>query len=114
MDLQVVMTEENQILRFRLIGEVDAFTAPILKEHLEAAENPAGRQVELDLSEVAYMDSTGLGVFVGYYKTLKAYDGHLKIVGVNSRLQRLFQITGLNEVMDIESTAESGDENATV
>jgi anti-sigma B factor antagonist len=114
MDLQVLLTEENQILRFKLVGEVDAFTAPILKERFEATVQPNGQQVELDLSEVAYMDSTGLGVFVGFFKTLKANEGHLKIVGVNSRLQRLFEITGLNEVMDIESTAESGDENATV
>ena len=59
------------------------------------------------------MDSTGLGVFVGFYKAVKANGGHVKIVGVNTRLKRLFDITGLGEVMDIVME-ESGDQDATV
>ena len=72
-----------------------------------------GLQAEIDLSEVDYMDSTGLGVFVGFYKALKANDGHMKITGVNARLKRLFEITGLDEIMDIEAE-EGGDSDATV
>ena len=46
-------------------------------------------QAELDLSEVGYMDSTGLGVFVGFYKAVKANGGHVKITGVNTRLKTI-------------------------
>jgi anti-sigma B factor antagonist len=113
MDLQVELLEENSVQRFKIVGEIDAFTAPILRERLATAEKAIDTQAELDLSEVNYMDSTGLGVFVGFYKAVKANGGHVKIVGVNTRLKRLFDITGLGEVMDIEME-ESGDENATV
>jgi anti-sigma B factor antagonist len=113
MNLQVDLVEENSVQRFKIVGEIDAFTAPKLKECLGSAENIANMQAEIDLSEVGYMDSTGLGVFVGFYKAVKANGGHVKIVGVNTRLKRLFEITGLAEVMDIVME-ESGDEDATV
>ena len=113
MNLQVDLVERDSVQRFKIIGEIDTFTAPKLKECLATAENVENMQAELDLSEVGYMDSTGLGVFVGFYKAVKANGGHVKIVGVNARLKRLFEITGLAEVMDIV-TEESGDEDATV
>jgi len=113
MNLQVDLVEENSVQRFKIVGEIDAFTAPKLKECLASAENVENMQAELDLSEVGYMDSTGLGIFVGFYKAVKANGGHVKIVGVNTRLKRLFEITGLAEVMDIVME-ESRDEDATL
>lgn len=111
--MQVQLLEENSIKRFKIVGEIDAFTAPVLKERLAATEQLENLNAELDISEVDYMDSTGLGVFVGFYKTIKSNGGNLKITGVNKRLKRLFEITGLDEVMDIE-TGKGGDDDATV
>jgi anti-sigma B factor antagonist len=113
MNLQVELVEENSVQRFKIVGEIDAYTAPTLRERLASAEKLKEMQAELDLTEVGYMDSTGLGVFVGFYKAVKANGGHVKIVGVNARLKRLFEITGLAEVMDIVME-ESGDIDATV
>ena len=113
MNLLVELVEENSVQRFKIVGEIDAFTAPKLKESLATVGNIKNIQVELDLSGVGYMDSTGLGIFVGFYKAVKANEGHMRIVGVNTRLKRLFEITGLAEVMDIV-TEESGDADATV
>lgn len=114
MDLQVQLIEESShVQRFIIVGEIDVYTAPMLKERLAAAQKEKEMQAELDLSEVAYMDSTGLGVFVGFYKAVKANGGHVKITGVNARLKRLFEITGLAEVMDIEFE-KGGANDATV
>ena len=87
MNLQVNLLEENSVQRFKIVGEIDAFTAPVLKERLAPAQSVEGMQAELDLSEVGYMDSTGLGIFVGFYKAVKANGGHVKITGVNTRLE---------------------------
>ena len=102
MNLQVDLNREDSVQHFKVIGEIDAFTAPALREKL--AEHPVekGTKAELDLSDVEYMDSTGLGVFVGYFKQVKETGGQVKITGLSPRLKRLFDITGLNEVMDIE------------
>lgn len=113
MNIQVELLEKDSVQRFKIIGEIDAFTAPVLQERLASVEKVEEMQAELDLSEVGYMDSTGLGVFVGFYKAVKANGGHVKIIGVNKRLKRLFEITGLDEIMDIEMT-EGGDKDAIV
>lgn len=113
MNLQVELLEKNSVQYFKVIGEIDAFTAPVLKERLSAVENIQGLHAELDLSDVDYMDSTGLGVFVGFYKVVTSNGGQVKITGLNRRLSRLFEITGLNDIMDIEMK-ESEDDNATL
>ena len=87
-------------------GEIDAFTAPILREKLAEIELAEGLKVELNLSGVSYMDSTGLGVFVGFFKSVKASNSTLELTGLSSRLKRLFDITGLGEIMDIQSVGE--------
>lgn len=102
MNIQVELLEKESIQSFKVIGEIDAFTAPMLKEKLSAVQDMPNTQVEVDLSAVAYIDSTGLGIFVGFYKALKKQNSKLKIVGLNTRIERLFEITGLNEIIDIE------------
>lgn len=113
MNLQVTQSGSELVHNFKVIGEIDIYTAPKLKEHLAALDKAEGMEVELDLSEVGYMDSTGLGVFVGFYKEVKAHNGNMVIKGLNQRLYRLFEITGLNEIMDIEQ-AEGGENHAGV
>lgn len=113
MNLQVELLEKGRFQCFKVFGEIDAFTAPMLKERLASVQNTPDLQVELDLSEVAYIDSTGLGVFVGFYKALKENGGYVKITGVNARLRRLFEITGLDTILDIEGK-EGGSRDATI
>lgn len=52
------------------------------------------------------MDSTGLGIFVAFYKKVIRENGSLKLVNLSSRLVRLFEITGLSEIMSIETDEE--------
>ncbi|MDN4606321.1 STAS domain-containing protein [Sporosarcina highlanderae] len=113
MNLQVNILEDNSVQYFKVVGEIDAFTAPVLKERLATVQSVQGLKAQLDLSEVDYMDSTGLGVFVGFYKAVTANGGHVKITGLNRRLNRLFEITGLDEIIDIEMR-ESEDNDGTI
>ena len=89
-------------------GEIDAFTAPKLREVLFPLSEKKGVHIIVDLGNVSYMDSTGLGVFVGVYKNVRSNDGTLLLVGLSDRLKRLFTITGLADIMNIESRAEGG------
>lgn len=102
MELQVELIEKENIHYFKIAGEIDAFTAPILKEKLASVKSVKGIQAELDLLNVAYIDSTGLGVFIGFYKSVIENEGHLKITGANARIKKLFKITGLDEIIDVE------------
>lgn len=101
--------ESNQSIRLVVAGEIDVFTAPKLREKLLPLCEQ-GETVIVDLSDVNYIDSTGLGVFVGGYKIQLTASGKMILTGVNRRLARLFRITGLQEIIEIkEKKQEDGD-----
>lgn len=99
MDVNVQFREDGYVIRGDIEGEIDTFTAPILREELEKVQIVEGKHVELDLSKVNYMDSTGLDVFIAFYKKITCENVPLRLVGLSNRLVRLFEITGLSELM---------------
>ncbi len=103
MELNVLFHKEKNKLKVIIEGEVDTFTAPKLRDQLDTIEINPHVFIELELSQVVYMDSTGLGVIVAIYKKVTRQNGNLKLVGLSNRLKRLFAITGLSELMNIEA-----------
>ncbi|MEK5078383.1 STAS domain-containing protein [Solibacillus sp. FSL W7-1436] len=106
MNVNVQFREDGDVLKGYIEGEIDTYTAPILREELETVQIVEGRKIELDLSKVNYMDSTGLGIFVAFYKKVTKENASLKLVNLSNRLVRLFEITGLSELMSIEIDEE--------
>jgi anti-sigma B factor antagonist len=81
-------------------GEVDAHTAPSVRDAVEAAIAP-GARVIVDLREVSFLDSIGLGVFVTALKHVREADGTLDLVDTSSRVLKVFELTGLDVVIPI-------------
>ena len=106
MDLTVNITtqQDNSILGV-ISGEIDAHTAPKLREQLLAIDTKSTNKAVLDLVGVGYMDSTGIGVIVAFYKSVIADGGELTLIGLSPRLKRLFDITGLSGIIHIEEEA---------
>ena len=102
MNINVQFREEDKMMRGFIEGEIDTFTAPILREEFDAIRMKEGQIIEVNLSKVTYLDSTGLGIFVAFYKKAMRENVTLKLVGLTNRLIRLFEITGLKDLMIIE------------
>lgn len=83
-------------------GEIDIYTAPKLKDALLRLTEKSNQTIMVDLKDVHYMDSTGLGVFISAIKSTKENNSHLKLINLQERVFRLFSITGLDEIMDIQ------------
>nr|WP_106781576.1 STAS domain-containing protein [Lysinibacillus timonensis] len=108
MEMSIHFREEGNLLSVFVMGEIDTFTAPKLRDKLDSIEINNFAIIELDLSEVVYMDSTSLGVIVAFYKKVTRTNSNFKIVGLSARLKRLFVITGLSELMDIDVGEKGG------
>ena len=92
----------------RVSGEVDAYTAPMLREQIRELTAKGVVHLVADLSQVGFLDSTGLGTLVGGLKRLREAGGSLALVITAPRILRLFQITGLTKVLAIHpSVAEA-------
>ncbi|KHD84602.1 STAS domain-containing protein [Heyndrickxia ginsengihumi] len=108
MNFKIDLNKDGKQIDINIDGEIDAFTAPKLKEAFEPYAGIKDLKVLVDLSEVTYMDSTGLGVLVGIFKNLRASNGDMTLRGLSDRLKRLFDITGLTDIMNINSEIEGG------
>jgi anti-sigma B factor antagonist len=58
-----------------------------------------GNTVVLDLTNVSYLDSSGLGAIVGLYVSAKTAKSKLKLINLNERLKELFSITRLGQFL---------------
>ncbi|MCM3217629.1 anti-sigma factor antagonist [Niallia taxi] len=108
MNIVIDVNEKELDVEIKVAGEIDAYTAPKLKERIYSFSEKDGVRMTIDLSDVNYMDSTGLGVFVGLFKNVRSHDGEFKLIGLSERLIRLFEITGLADIIDINSKIEGG------
>ncbi|MBV9253240.1 MAG: STAS domain-containing protein [Actinobacteria bacterium] len=88
-----------------MIGELDVDTATLLRDIVVVlTEAPSGApQVTVDLTELQFMDSTGLGVMVEALALLRTAGGDLRLRSLNGSPRRVVELTGLDKVFDIAS-----------
>lgn len=96
--------------------ELDDNEVVIVKGRLDAAQAPAaqsfldrltGRCV-VDLQELEYVSSAGLGVLLRTHKRLMADGQGLKLVNVNSHVNDIFTYSGFDKLFDIEPAKNDG------
>ena len=84
-------------------GEVDVATSPTLRNELAGLLERDARTIELDLTNLRFIDSSGLGVLVETLERLKAQNGEgIVLRGMQEPVRRVFEITGLTELFTIE------------
>jgi len=64
------------------------------------------KSIIVNLSAVNFADSSFLGVLIHFFKVLVRRDGELKVVGLNSSLQILFEMANLTRLFDVYETVE--------
>jgi anti-sigma B factor antagonist len=83
----------------QITGELDAYTAPVLRDRMRDLTAVGVRYVIADLRQVDFLDSTGLGVLIGGLKRFREHGGSLAPVASQTRILKIFQITGLTSVL---------------
>ena len=112
MDLLVSSSERGSVTVVHVEGEIDVYTAPLLREVLDKQVAAGRTHLVVDLEKVTFMDSTGLGVLVGRLKLVRGQNGTLRIVSAQERILKVFKITGLDKVFHIYPTVDEALEAA--
>jgi anti-sigma B factor antagonist len=89
-----------------LTGEIDLNHSPTLHSALVEVTNERPKKLLLDLREVPYMDSSGVGTFVEVFRRVNAYKGKMIIFGLNDRVRSIFEITKLDRFFKICTSEE--------
>ncbi|MGA7057147.1 MAG: STAS domain-containing protein, partial [Terriglobales bacterium] len=79
----------------------------ILREIVRGLVDKGNKKIVLNLGEVQYIDSSGIGELVRTHTTVRNQGGQLKLVNLNKRVNDLLQMTKLSAVFEIESDEAS-------
>jgi anti-sigma B factor antagonist len=85
-----------------LSGEIDILSSARVKETLLAICNGGEHRVIVDMTNVTFMDSTGLSALVGSVKRFRSAGGEVILRSPGPGVQKVMEITGLTRVFTIE------------
>jgi anti-sigma B factor antagonist len=86
---------------FALHGSLDIATSPALRAALMEAAEHTGHVLVVDLSQLDFLDSTGLGALIGAHKRASEANGSVRLVAQEGQILRLLRITGLLDVFRV-------------
>jgi anti-sigma B factor antagonist len=99
--MEIIKTREGDSVTLGINGKLSAATAEEFGAAVEAAIAEAGK-LTLDFQGVDYLASAGLRVLVSVQKKLNSCSGSLSLIHVNENIREVFEVTGLDDVFDIQ------------
>lgn len=100
-DLTINIESEGDSRTVRLEGTCDLATVPQLREALMPLAPPEVKRLVIDVSELEFCDSTGLGTMLGALRRMREGNGEFSISGAHGTVLRLLQITGIDALVSL-------------
>ena len=97
-----IIDTKNDFWEVSLAGELDVSTADEIKKSLNKLVDEKNIDMKLNLENLDYIDSTGLGVMIGILKRLKIENKEVYIEKPKNNVRKIFNITGLDKVFKME------------
>jgi anti-sigma B factor antagonist len=105
--LKVTDDEEGEWAVLRVSGEMDLVTSPVLRQRVHDAVADGRRSLVLDLSEVLFCDSSGVGVLIAIRRLIRSCQGRLRLIlpaqGAvdGSHVNRVLAALGVRRLFDV-------------
>ena len=96
-----------------VMGEIDIAAAPNLDKKLEEVVDGGQVDIILDLSEVTFLDSSGMSVLVKYLKRVRTAGGQIRLVVTIRRVRQVLEIASLDKVFPIFESLDAALSNLT-
>lgn len=107
MDLRVRTAVHGDRVVVSVGGEIDVYTANSLREALTRVIGPGRADLIVDLTEVTFMDSTGLGVLIGSVRQVREHGGRVQLVVAEGNVVNLMRITAVTQVFTVHESLEA-------
>ena len=105
--LQVLVTERAGVPVVEVRGEVDVAGGPVLAEALERVSADAPALVVVDLTDVPFIDSSGLSVLVVGQRRVAEGGGEVRLAVTNPHVQKVLSITALDEAFTVVDSVDA-------
>ena len=105
-DVEVKVTPDGAIIV--PVGEIDLGRAPAFREHITRVQRDRPIRLIVDLSQVPYMDSSGVATLVEAMQTARRSGSRLVLANLQDRVRSIFEIARLETVFVIVKSVEEG------
>ncbi len=101
---QLRVTHEGEVLTASISGELDHHGAVAVRTLIDSEiSRHEPKKCVLELSELDFMDSSGLGLIMGRYALMQKMGGEFLLKGANERVLKIFRLAGLERMVKIEN-----------
>lgn len=101
--MQVLFKAEKDILTVYLSGDIDHHTSAQIRESVDSQmQKIMPKELRLDFRDVHFMDSSGVGLVMGRYKTASVYGCRVKVCSMPDNVKRIMKMSGLGKIITFE------------
>jgi stage II sporulation protein AA (anti-sigma F factor antagonist) len=94
--------EEDKLLIFKITDEIDDYNAQKIRRRADyEIERYMPRKVIFDFNSVTFMDSAGIGMLIGRYKTVNLIGGKLEIANISKSVEKIFEMCGILKLIPV-------------
>lgn len=104
--MEITTREEGKTVILNLSGRLDLASGSALKEEIKQLSGKGTTNVHLNLSQVEFINSSGLGSLVSIMKEIRLLKGRLTLSNLAGYVQEIFDITQLSHIFEIFETEE--------
>lgn len=100
--MEITFNKTADKITAALNGRLDTLAASTCMDELAPAMTYLSKEIELDLKQLEYISSSGLRIILALHKQVSSKGGKLSISHVNSDIQKVFHLTGLDGVLSFK------------
>ena len=97
---------KEKVLEIELTEEIDHHNSEKIRTRVDyEIQRFSPKKIIIDLSKVKFMDSAGIGLIIGRYKTALSYGGTLEVRNVSEKLKKILEMSGIHKIINIKTVA---------
>lgn len=107
--MEIYKAEDENVLIASLSGELDHHSAGVTREKIDAQTARYGMiDLILDMTNVTFMDSSGIGVVLGRYRKITEKNGQVVLAGCSDYVEKILSMAGIFKRIPKVGTVEEG------
>jgi anti-sigma B factor antagonist len=106
-NFQIERRDVNGVRILALDGYLDAHTAPQFEKAIEEEFGAGRHRLVVDCSQLTYISSAGLGVFMSFIEEIREAGGDIKLSGIVPKVYQVFEVLGFPALFDIVPDVDS-------
>lgn len=105
--MEIEFSMQDKTLMVHLIGEIDHHTCVEIRERVDREyQKRRAKNILFDFSHIAFMDSSGIGLLMGRYRSVAICGGNIGIYNVSQKVDRILNLSGIYKLMKNYSDRE--------